>query len=439
MSPEIIRSDQNNVNDRRVSALILGIGMAASIAAGCSTETRHHNKNASNQKVEQMCDAISFSDTIGSDASHYRPDAFLPETDKTNSHDAVLPYINSIFKDGPVAATTNQDTLAALMAVVGTPAQIGQGQDHNIDYSYQTEFHKKVSTYKAPNGVQVAKQDCATLYTTLSEVADYSDNWVQNGEKVTGFFDKRNTEKNANNYKITDEVIPTEKVADHQYKGIQLKLSRQTKGLKGFTEVLISTDSEHKDDGDIYIKGAIKIDTPKDNAKNQNPQGKTPSTEQQPSGNAPSPENNPQPQDNGSNASGPNNIGQSPNQGTNDHTPNGSGNNGGSIGNTIGGPGPSGNGGGTPNTQPAPGNGGGTPNTQPAPGNGGGTTPNTQPSPNTTSPPETSPPTTSSPNTTSPPTTSSPNTTSPPPTTSSPTTQAPYKPPTSCDPNVAQC
>lgn len=371
-----------------------------------------------------------------SNPTKFNTEAFFPHTNKLNNRDDVRTYTKDLFDgDGPLGQNIDANSLAVIMATVVKPSHDGAAV--NPGYDYSKAFSDSLAEYNHEGGITAAMRDCTLAKDTLNQVADYDANWAQKGDTVTLFQAQRDTQ-NADKSKQNDIVgmVQVKQVTEETLSGIAMKLRDTSKGLDGFTEVLLTKD------GKLYVKGVTVGEGQATQAVQIGPTG---------------PQNNAKL--GGNNQKNTNNNGNGGNQGQqnvhivgpgieqNGAAPGASTSGGGTFGN--GGTNGEGNQAGqvpesggsqgtTPGTQPSNGN-GGSGGGQGGGGNGGGgghETPTSQP-PNTT--PSTQPPTTA---TTRPPQTST-STTRPPQTTTTtappPSTTPTTKGPDPCDPNVANC
>lgn len=395
---------------------ILALSGAAAIAIGSfiAIENSDNNPTPSEQIAMQTdrnvdtngakCDDL----TDASSANHatgYNHKDFLPKAGEVTDKEKAQTYIERLFNsNGPLAGKGDYASLAAIMAVVVEPAHDGVAANPN--YDYVGAFNDKIASYSAEGGTSLARKDCKQAFDTLVQVASYDDNWAQLGETVTAINAMRGSDNNIIGMSL-EKVVTLNTLG-----GIVLRLRTTSKGIDGFTDVLISTNKDGNYDGRLFVKGLTKGDggTPDVTGK-----AKVPAKPKQQKGKAQS--------------------GGNTNTGTNE------GNKG-----TGGSAGPKG-------TNPEAGPGGTT--DSPAVGGGGGneTTPGTTPEIKNPGPEETTPTTTTRPPTTTtrPPTTTTrpPTTTTRPPTTTTRPPTTTTRPPTTttiptkgdapCDPNVAAC
>src|SRR5579884_2463182 len=207
------------------------------------------------------CNSMEFSQAA-SDAAHYNPEAFVPNTPVTTSEEAKQYVFNLFSKDG---AISDPGTEAALMSTVVLAAH--HGGFENTNYDYLSHFNATLGRYHGSGGLERARRDCKEAVNTMVQDVGYNSNWAQPGETVTEFAatrDKNNVISGAELNTGTTKVT---------LQGIEFIMRDTSKGENGYLSVLISTDSEGVANGNIYIKGLSKVQV---FGKNPNHKGKLP-------------------------------------------------------------------------------------------------------------------------------------------------------------------
>ncbi len=438
---DAIRGAVSGFMEKAILRVGVPVGAIALVASGCSGG---HAQPGAGEKLigdvnTEACAQGVFSPESGN-PDKYVATAFLPQQAKpVSSKGEAAKHVASWFDaDGPLGTKIDSASLAAIQATIVGPAHDGEAVNPKFDYL--KAFSDAAARYAAPQGgLEAARKDCATTAETLVQTGDFNGEWAQPGETITRIVPVRDANNKIIGMKL-EKVVTEAKLG-----GVDFQLRQTSKGLDGFTDVLVTQN------GTEYVKGLTVGE------------GGTAAGESQGSGQNPGEQSD----------TGASQRDQQSNTGAGNRQQQGSGGASGSLGNTGNGAGTQANGGGSQGEQAGPGQGqqntggaagpngtnpeagpGGTTN---SPGGGGGentgggetggcqncngtgcnvcggtgTTVTTRPTTVTTAPPTTG--------TTAPPTTG---TTAPPPvvtTAPPPSTPPPTKGTVPCDPNIARC
>lgn len=256
LGPSYDLSGENGMSRIRTimsaGALVAVGGLAALGLTGLesgSSDKSAEKAPATAAEAQKQCDNLQFND-IASDASKYHSEAFLPEAHNVDNQDKTRTYINKLFGSGPLAGKTDVASLATVMAVVVQPAHDGAAADPNYDFTGQ--WFNNMARYTSNGGAEAASKDCNQAYKTLTQVASYKKGWAQPGETVTEFQAVRNKD----NRIVGIKPVKIETLGS--LSGIELELRQTSKGLDGFTPVLISTTENGGWDGRLFVKGITK-------------------------------------------------------------------------------------------------------------------------------------------------------------------------------------
>jgi hypothetical protein len=223
---------------------VLGLGVGARGVFGGGNEGGGNGTTATTTPVggydtDSGCD-VFVDAQAATEGNLYDSKAFLPKFEKDDSNAKVV--IDNLFNtNGPLSNKGDIDSLAAFMAVIGTPANDGKAVDPTFNHG--EEFRRKVATYRS-NGLNEARQDCAEAYDTAVQTAQYEQKWANEGDTVTLIEAIRDEDNNIIG------MIPTKTVTGADLGGVSFEVRNTSDGVDGFTSVLY-----HEGDGKLFVKG----------------------------------------------------------------------------------------------------------------------------------------------------------------------------------------
>ena len=232
------------------------VGLAVAIGAtalyGCSGATEKSASANHISTAEAKSNCGSFTDAnSASDSSKYNSDSFLPKGNLT-SNTSALSYVYNLFdKNGPLAGKGDLGSLAAIDAVLTVPAQKGISSPNS--YSYQDQFATSIASFSSSaGGEQAQKTACKNAFTTMTDDANWNNNWAGKGLVVTEFTPTRDPANN--NIKTSNGTdLKMEKVTlTGPLHGVEFK--SRIDSQKGFNSVLITNQ------GNIFVQGVISLE-----------------------------------------------------------------------------------------------------------------------------------------------------------------------------------
>jgi hypothetical protein len=267
--PRVQRVYENKVVRTTVALIAIGGLALGSLELVKGRGSDNTSKSEINTRAAAN-DCVDFqSSNSSSNPNTYFSTSFLPKPETAvNSDISAQNYVNQLFgKTGPLAGKNGDiNSLAAIMATVVVPAQ--EGAISNPKYSYVDTFNQEVARYSVAGGegTKAAALDCKTTFDTVLQVEGYNTDWVQAGADVTEFEAQRNSNNTIDGMKLVQMH------ADQNMQGIEFKLNQDVKGLKGFTEILVSTNPTTA--GEIFAEGTIvQPSTSNNKQKNQGSSG----------------------------------------------------------------------------------------------------------------------------------------------------------------------